>query len=312
MQFRSPLFASLIVLAMATLTAAENPGEPAYASKVPEPTLRGVAYGEHERQTLDLWKADSENPTPLVVVIHGGGWVGGSKERVDRFVEVSGLLEAGISVAAINYRLLPWAEEAGVEPPVSAPLEDAARSIQYIRSRAREWNIDKQRIAAAGGSAGACSSLWLAFHDDLADTESPDPIARESTRLWCAAVTGAQTTLDPHQMREWTPNSRYGGRGFGFPKFEEFHAARDSILPWIEAYSPYHQVSDDDPPVFLRYGGPPLMGREQRDPTHTANFGLGLLKLCQERGVECELAFPNSPHSSHADTTSFLIETLSN
>jgi hypothetical protein len=47
--------------------------------------------------------------------------------------------------------------------------------------------------------------------------QSADPVAHESTRLFCAAVTGAQTTLDPQQMKEWTPNSRYGGRAFGMP-----------------------------------------------------------------------------------------------
>ncbi|MFN9957315.1 MAG: alpha/beta hydrolase, partial [bacterium] len=99
----------------------------------------------------------------------------------------------------------------GVIPPVRGPLHDAARALQFVRSKADEWNIDKTRIAASGSSAGACTSLWLAFHPDLADPNSRDPIARESTRLLCAAVSGAQTTLDPRQMKEWTPNSRYGG-----------------------------------------------------------------------------------------------------
>ena len=94
---------------------------------------------------------------------------------------------------AINYRYVTSTEK----PPVKAPLDDAARALQFVRSKAMEWNLDKKRIGAAGGSAGACSSLWLAFHDDLADPKSNDPVARESSRLSCAAVTGAQTTLDP-------------------------------------------------------------------------------------------------------------------
>ena len=146
---------------------------------------------------LDFWKADSPKPTPLAFVIHGGGWQGGSKERLHRFADPTALLEAGISVVALNYRYVKQAVEAGIEPPVKAPLHDAARALQFVRSKAGEWNIDKERIGAAGGSAGACSSLWLAFHDDLADPDSEDPVSRESTRLWCAAVTGAQTSLDP-------------------------------------------------------------------------------------------------------------------
>ena len=121
---------------------------------------------------------------------------------------------------------------AGVKTAGEWPLHDAARALQFVRSKAGEWNIDKQRIGASGGSAGACSSLWLALHDDLADPQSDDPVARESTRLWCAAVSGAQTTLDPQQMKEWTPNSRYGGHAFGFmpdPKDRDTrHAVRRS------------------------------------------------------------------------------------
>jgi acetyl esterase/lipase len=143
-------------------------------------------------------------------------------------------LAAGISVVSINYRFTQEADAAGGEPPVKWPLEDAARALQFVRSEAAEFNIDKTRIGASGGSAGACSSLWLAFHDDMADPESSDPIARESTRLMGAGVLGAQTTLDPRQMREWTPNSVYGGHAFGFngdPKaklsgFERFLANR--------------------------------------------------------------------------------------
>ena len=50
--------------------------------------------------------------------------------------------------------------------------------------------------SGAPGSAGAFSSLYLALHDDMADPKSDDPVARESTRLYCAAVNGAQVTLE--------------------------------------------------------------------------------------------------------------------
>src|SRR4029079_8281590 len=112
---------------------------------------------------------------------------------------------------------------------------------------------DKQRIAASGESAGACSSLWLAYHSDLADPKSADSVARESTRPFCAAVVRAQTTLDPREMKEWTPNSNYGGHAFGFTgdaakrisRWDEFLAKRETILPWIAEYSPYALVAAD-------------------------------------------------------------------
>lgn len=280
-----------------------------------KPTRANVAYGTHERQVLDFYKANSATPTPLVVFIHGGGWEKGDKARVPALEK---FLAAGISVVSINYRYVAEAKAAGVTPPVKAPLEDAARALQFVRHHAARWNIDKQRIAVSGSSAGACSSLWLAFHPDLADAKSADPIARESTRPMCAAVAGAQTTLDPRQMKEWTPNSRYGGHAFGFEgdparklsRFDAFLAGREKILPWIEKYSPHALVTADDPAVFLIYVSPPALGRDQEDPTHTANFGVKLQEKCRATGVACTLVHPGASDVKHRTMDEFLISTL--
>lgn len=300
-------FAALLTFARA---AEQPPQQP--------PTQANVPYGAHERQVLDFWKAESPSPTPLVFHIHGGGWVNGDKARV---AGLERYLAAGISVVSINYRFVTQAIEAGVKPPVQWPLTDAPRALQFVRSKAREWNIDKSRVGATGGSAGACSSLYLAFHPDMAETKNSDPVARESTRLWCAAVTGAQTTLDPQQMKEWTPNSRYGGHAFGFmpdPKnlrtrdtqFAEFLAARERVLPWIKKYSPFEHVSSDDPPIYLFYAAPPAMGQEERDPTHTANFGVKLQERLRAAGVASELVYPNAPDVKHPQVQDYLIARL--
>ncbi|MFT4689569.1 MAG: alpha/beta hydrolase fold domain-containing protein [Verrucomicrobiia bacterium] len=281
-----------------------------YDAAVPKPTVTGIRYGKHERHVIDFWQAKSDLPTPMVFIIHGGGWSGGSKERAQRFADVGALLKAGISVAACNYRYVSQAGADGIKPPVKAPLHDAARALQFIRSKSREWNLNKRRIGAAGGSAGACSSLWLSFHDDLADPESADPVARESSRLWCAAVTGAQTSLDPKQMAEWTPNSRYGGHAFGLRNFANFLAEREKILPLIAEYSPYALVSKDDPPVYLIYSRPPNLGKNEKDPTHTANFGVKLQEHCVEIGTACELVYPGAPKTRYKTPTDYLIAKL--
>ena len=294
-----------ILIVISQLTFAKTK-EPAYAPNIPKPTHSEVRYGTHERNVLDFWRAESKSPTPVAFVIHGGGWKGGSKERLDRFADPNALLKEGISVAAINYRYVTSTEK----PPVKAPLHDAARALQFVRSKAKEWNLDKKSIGAAGGSAGACSSLWLAFHDDLADPKSKDPVLRESSRLQCAAVIGAQTTLDPKQMKEWTPNSKYGGHAFGLHHFDRFLDNRKKIMPWIKEYSPYANVTKDDPPIFLQYNSPPAIGKEQKDPTHTSNFGVKLQEHCIAKGVKCELYYPNGPKTTHTDTTAFLISQL--
>ncbi len=292
------------------------PAKPAEPQR--SPTQANVPYGAHERQVLDFYQAKSDQPTPVVFQIHGGGWVAGDKKGVGGLEKY---LAAGISVVSINYRYTTQAQAAGVKPPVEWPISDAARALQFVRSKSKEWNLDKARIGATGGSAGACSSLWLAFHDDLADAKSADPIARESTRLWCAAVIGAQTSLDPKQLKEWTPNSRYGGHAFGFmpdPKdtktrdtqFAAFLAGRESVLPWIKKYSPIEHVTADDPPVWLIYSSSPALGQEQKDPTHTANYGVKLQERCKQVGAACDLVYPGAPDVKHPKVDDYLITTL--
>jgi len=276
------------------------------------PTFADVPYGKHERNKLDFWQAKSEALTPVVIIIHGGGWTAGSKVNVPRrnaFPNIRALLGNGISVVAINYRLIGKHTE-GVTPPVKATLYDAAQALQFVRSKAREWNIDKKRIGAAGISAGGCSSLWLAYHDDMADPKSKDPVSRESTRLWCAGVSGAQTTLDPRQMKEWFPNASYGGHAFGKKDFAEFLADRERILPWIAEYSPCALVSAGDPPVCLFYGGkPPALGVPS-DAIHGANFGIGLQQRCTELRVECQVVYPGAPNVRYNTPTDYLIARL--
>jgi acetyl esterase/lipase len=302
--------AAVVVLLAMTLPA--WPQAKAPQQKVP-PTNGGIAYGKHERQVLDFWQAKSDTPTPLVLYIHGGGWRGGDKSGLNP-KEIQQYLGAGISVAAINYRFVQQAVEEKVEPPVKAPLEDAARALQFIRSKSKEWNLDKKRVGATGGSAGACSSLWLAFHDDLADPKSSDPIARESTRLYCAAVHGAQTSLDPKELREWIPNYGYGAHAFGLPNFQALYDQRDKVLNWIKEYSPIAHVTKDDPPIYMDYGKqkttPAVLGTKQDDPTHSAVMGIKLQEKLKAVGVECVLNYDDHHDAHYKTAPQFLIEHL--
>ena len=290
----------------------------ARAAAAPKPTIANFAYGQDSpRQKLDFWQAESDQPTPLVLMIHGGGWRGGDKSRFRR--DVKQYLDADIAVAAINYRYIEQAVEQKVEPPVKACLHDAARALQTIRSKAKEWNLDPERVAATGGSAGACTSLWLALHDDLAQPKSDDPIARQSTRLTCAAVFGAQTSLDPVQVREWISNADYGGHAFGFfgegrgDGFKLLLANREKVLPWIREYSPIELATSDDPPVYLDYPNQkiaPRAGQAEKDPTHSAMYGVKLAERLNELGVEAIVAYPQKPDSKYGSIPAFIIQKL--
>ena len=311
-----------------SLSLALAPASPAYSQQAanpperPEPTFADFTYAsESVRQKFDLWQAKSEKPAPLVLLIHGGGWKNGDKSSYGADA-IQPYLDAGVSVAALNYRFIDQAMQQKVEPPVMACLYDAARALQCIRSHARDWNIDPKRIGATGSSAGACTSVWLALHDDLANSESNDPIARESTRLTCAAVQGAQTSLDPKELRDWMPNAIYGGHAFGFAangrsRAEEFDllvANRGKVLRWIEEYSPIELASQDDPPIYLDYPNqktPPVPGKEEPDPTHSAIYGIMLAERFRPMGVEVVVSYPGHQDKRYGSLSNFLIMKLS-
>ncbi len=130
-----------------------------------KPTQANVKYGPAERNVLDFYQAKSEQPTPLAIYIHGGGFVGGNKNVAPAQIKM--FHNAGISLAAIHYRFVD-----GKEVIFPAPQHDGARAVQFLRSKAKEWNIDPKRVACYGGSAGAGISMWLGLHEDLADPKT--------------------------------------------------------------------------------------------------------------------------------------------
>lgn len=295
-----------------------------------KPTYARIAYGDDPQQFIDLYKADSDKPTPLVVYIHGGGWKGGSAGGIlqtnvfgtynHKGEGVIAVLNRGISVASVEYRFLSKAMKSGVNPPVEWPMHDAARALQFIRSKAEEWNIDKTRVGLTGSSAGGCTALWLAMHPDMADAGSSDPVSRESTRVNYVGVLNAQTTLDPKELSQWFKSPQYGGHAFGFVKnvedkevsdMDAFLLAREQILPWITEYSPKTWISDDDPPICLTYSETPEpKEKPQLDSVHGAAYGIQIESELDKMGIEFYLIFPGYNKSTYIDHIDFLVRKL--
>jgi len=258
------------------------------AQERPTPDIRDEHYGPHERQVLDLWKAKSDAPTPVVVFIHGGGFLVGSKDYAKAGL-VHGCLEAGISVAAINYRYSSQA-------PFPAPFHDAARAVQYLRSKSKEWNLDPGRFAATGGSAGGGMSLWLAFHDDLADPKNDDPVLRQSTRLQAVFAVAAQCSYDPRWIRE-----HIGGRAHEHAAISKLYGLPPEDVDSDKAHALYdeaaaiHHLTKDDPPVFLTYEGNDAPGARAGAGIHSEKFGEILKAEMDKLGIPCELKIVKDP-----------------
>jgi acetyl esterase/lipase len=270
-------------------------------SNKPKPDLANVKYGPHERNVLDLWKAKSEMPTPLVVYIHGGGFHAGSKETLDARL-LSACLANGMSVMAINYRLSP-------EAKFPDHYRDSARAIQFARHNAKDWNIDGARVAATGGSAGAGTSLWIGFHDDLADPKNEDPVLRQSTRLSSMAVMGAQSTYDPRKIKEWV-----GGRAHEHPALLGFFGLKADELDTAEAHkrfeaaAPINLLTRDDPPVLAFYNeprGPLPADAKPGDGIHHINFGLRLKERMDELRIPCTIRHQDERPNVVQETVTF-------
>ena len=270
----------------------------------PAPDVQDAKYGPHERNVLDLWKAKSDRPTPLLVFIHGGGFRAGDKSNVSPAL-LSRCLESGISVASINYRLSQHA-------PFPAPMLDGARAVQFLRYKASEWNLDSKHVAASGGSAGAGISLWIGFHDDLADPKSDDPIARQSTRLTCMGVMGAQSSYDPRWIQKVI-----GGRAHEHPALMPFYGLKPDELDSPRAHKLYEEasainyVTADDPPVFMFYNEPKGPLPDDAKPgqgIHHPKFGEALKEKLDPLRIECVLRHQDDYQANRGDMNREMVE----
>ncbi len=266
-----------------------------------------VPYDDHEATTFHFWAAKGDTPRPLVVFIHGGGWLRGQKQGGNSLVR--SLLDDGISVASIGYRFAP-------EHPLPVPVYDAARAIQSLRSKATALNIDKDRIAAWGSSAGGATAMWLLFHDDLAVPDSMDPVLRESSRISAAVAGNGQTSIDPKFIEPLL-----GKYGIAHPMIHKSVGAEDleSALANYETYadlyrkfSAINHVSRGDPPLFMTYSREMILPPENSgDGIHHPLFGVKMQEACDAAGVECHLIIAGeaSPQR-YQDGREFLVDKL--
>lgn len=162
-----------------------------------------VPYGPEPGQIMDVFLPAAAEPTAVIFFIHGGGFVEGSSSAAysGSATGLKAVLEAGIAWVGVDYRLL---EEPGVETEgVIKSLKDSQRCLQFVRRWSELLNVDPERVGLTGGSAGAGTSLWLAYHDDMADPDSPNAWQRQSTRVTAASVTATQATYD---VWRWAPD----------------------------------------------------------------------------------------------------------
>lgn len=273
-----------------------------------------VRYGPEARNVLNFWRTNAPGPSPLVVYIHGGGFTGSDKSKFREDPLIKACLDAGISFAAINYRLL------AADVPLQDILRECARAVQFLRYRSEEFGIDKNRIAAFGSSGGAGASMWLAFHDEMADPSNKDPVWRESTRLVCAGSLSGQCSYNWHRWEElFGPEAikQFGGQ-YNAPELLGFHdaaglesAAGLAVLADLDFLN---LISPDDPPVFIANERTSLAVNSGGQFLHHPRHSALLYERCKQFGVPvvanipaCDIA---PPAKGPANLKDFLIAHL--
>jgi len=141
---------SVSVVCAALIFSAVAIAEQAAQTASPEVNTGPIVYRDlsyvpngHERQKLDLFVPKEGKNLPLIIRIHGGAWLGGSKEGE----WPNDYLRFGYAVARINYRLSQHA----IFP---AQIEDCKAAVRYLRANARKYNLDPNRFGVWGASAG--------------------------------------------------------------------------------------------------------------------------------------------------------------
>lgn len=167
--------------------------------------------------------------TPLVVFIHGGGWSKGDKGRGHGMTEFPALLEAGFTIASLNYRLAP-------EYKFPAMLEDVKCAIRFFRANADEYRIDPDKIGLWGESAGAHLASMIGLTDESAGFDVGEHLDQSSRVQVVIDMSGpADLTVDFSPAFIEAKNNAY-------PDYDMVKA------------SPITYITSDDPPFLILQG----------------------------------------------------------
>lgn len=194
-------------------------------------TDRDLAYATRgdEKLLADVHRPEGNGPWPAVVLVHGGSWARGDRRRMERVARK--LVERDYAAINIEYRLAP-------EHRYPTQVEDVLSAVCWTRSNATRLNIDPERIALWGYSAGAHLSVLAASQRGFADG---DP-ACSGEMAHVQACIGGSTPSDLRRFGDIRPIRDFLG---GSP---------DEIPATYAAASPILAVSADHPPTFLYHG----------------------------------------------------------
>ena len=197
-----------------------------------------------KKNMLDLFLPKTQNElTPIVIWIHGGGFVGGDKSDVDYFATC--LAADGFAVASINYQLAPWAK-------FPSPINQTGEAYKWLKDNSEKYSIDVSRIMLAGDSAGAHTAA--AFVSTQLSKEYADNLGVYQVVENPSTIKGTLLYCGPYSLAEIKKLEN----GFMRFVFSKAAAAYFGTSNWLKKYdnkaSTIFNIPNNFPPCFITDG----------------------------------------------------------
>ena len=238
----------------------------------------------NQENKLDLYvPRDASGPTPVLMYIHGGGWVGGTKES--SVLRILPYLEMGWAVANVEYRL-------GAVARAPAAVEDGLCALRWVIRNAGQYNLDASRIVTTGNSAGGHLALTTGMIPASAGLDRECPGSEE---LSVAAIINWYGITEVGDLLDG-PNTR------------------SYAVEWLGSLENRFEIAERvSPMTYVRAGLPPTLTiHGDADPTVPYQHALTLHEKLDELGVPNELhTVPGGGHGGfNREQTLAIFETI--
>jgi acetyl esterase/lipase len=229
------------------------------------PTYQDLAYASlSEAQKLDLFVPEGSGPFPVVIMVHGGGFMFGDKSDGAGLTGVDQLLDAGYAVASINYRLSGDAK-------YPAQIYDTKAAVRFLRAKAAEYNINPDKFGAWGASAGGNLVALLGTTCGVAELEGAD-LGNADQSSCVQAVVDWFGPIDFLAMDEQFSgtNCPQNHNDASSPESQLVGAEIQTVPDLVKTTNPMNYITDDDAPFVIQHGSadcniPPVQGMNLAD-----------------------------------------------
>ena len=262
--FEKAILPSIFALSFATV-----PAKPSYPPQIPD--AREFTYKEESQTELKLWVFHSEEQTkggkkPAIVFFFGGGWKGGTPAQFEKQCQY--LASRGMVAITADYRV-----SSRHQTKATACVEDGKSAVRWIRQNASKLGIDRNKVAAGGGSAGGHVAAAIA---------SIDGFEPQGEDLGISSVPNALVLFNPAVALDNI------GKEFILPEEKKANLP-DRVGTNPKKLSPYHHIDKNLPPTIIFHG------------TQDSAVPFVTVRLFQEKadglGLSCKLvSFPGKPH----------------